>query len=544
MDRTPLNKPTGATSAVNDILAQYGRVTLPTFSEVRAERMRRSLAEFVKEAWHIIEPATPLIWNWHLDAICEHVQALVTGGLSRNNLIINVPPGSMKSTIISVCTPAWIWIRRPSYRAVFSSGNRRVTSRDSVKCRMILESNWYRTTFGIAWKFREDQNEKLSYTNTETGTRVAATVRERIIGERYNGLWCDDPLDAQDANSVAEVTTVNTWWDTSWSNRVADEKTSTRCLIMQRLRENDPTGHLLERESQYWELLRIPQEWEEAQRRTTSLGWSDPRHVEGELMFPERFSAEGLAKEKVTLGQSGYEGQHQQRPSSLAGEIFKRGYAQFIFPGAIPPAAYRQRVISWDTASKVKQENDYSVSLVGDEFDRGVLISSCIRAKMKYPALKETAKLQAQMSLRGVNALLIEDSSAGQQLIPELQTTTSLPIVPCPTGGLDKVAKAWPVVPYWESSRVFFPCDIDGVPEPWVSIFLEELYSFPKAPHDDQVDAFVQLLAYLLRSSGGMALIAYYQSLIKKDKEVTTSMNREDAVFHPIEYISYGGAKR
>src|SRR6266851_2942076 len=118
------------------------RHRLPALSDIRAERMRRSLAEFVKGAWPIIEPATPLVWNWHMDAICEHVQALVQNKLGKNNLIINVPPGSSKSTIVSVCAPAWIWIYRPAYRGVFASGNDKVRTRDSLKCRMILEDAW------------------------------------------------------------------------------------------------------------------------------------------------------------------------------------------------------------------------------------------------------------------------------------------------------------------------------------------------------------------------------------------------------------------
>ena len=89
-----------------------------------------------------------MIWNWHLDAICDHVQALIErkfGGLQ--NLVINVPPGSAKSTIVSVCTIPWIWLKNPSWRGIFASGAEAVTMRDCMKCRDILMSDWYQDTF-------------------------------------------------------------------------------------------------------------------------------------------------------------------------------------------------------------------------------------------------------------------------------------------------------------------------------------------------------------------------------------------------------------
>lgn len=483
---------------------------LPSLSDVKIELMRRQLSSFVKGAWPIIEPATPLVWNWHMDAVCDHVQALVENKLSKNNLIMNVPPGSSKSTIVSVCLPAWIWLKRPAYRGVFASGNDKVRTRDSLKCRMIMEDRWYRDTFQVQWRWQKDQNAKLIYGNSETGVRVAATTGQRITGERYNGVFVDDALDAQMAFQQIEVDRINVeWWDQGAYNRVVpDDATrpedykSTRCIIGQRLREDDITGHVLESMPDSWELLVIPQEWEEKQRRVTSLGWTDPRKEENELMFPRLFPPEKLKEEKGVLGQSGYEGQHQQRPSMLKGEIFKRGHAQFVYPPSIPALSIFQTVISWDTAVKEKESNDWSVSLVGSEFDRGVLVSEECRIKTGYPGLKEATILQAQRVKP--SALLIEDKQSGQQLIQELQATTSLPLVAMQVS-IDKVARAWPLVPYWESNRVFFPCDAQGNPEPWVEPFLAELYSFPKAPHDDRVDAFTQLINYLVLTGGSAA---------------------------------------
>lgn len=506
-------------------------------------RCRQRFAEFVKEAWKIVEPATPLVWNWHMEVVCDHVQALVEGKLGRQNLIINVPPGTSKSTIVSVCLLPWIWTWHASYRAVFASGNPRVSSRDSVKRRMILEDPWYRKTFNITWKFRKDQNEKLSYSNTATGVCLATTTGAKVTGERYHGLYVDDALDATEAFSQVEVDGVNTWWDQSFYNRVADEQTSTRCVIGQRLREDDLPGHLIERDGLgAWEWLVIPQIWDdeaEKSRRTTLLGWTDPRK-EGELLFAQRYPKSVVEVAKLILGRSGYEGQHQQRPSLLQGEIFARGHAQFIRPAMIPTAKIIQRILSLDAAIKIEEENDYSVLLEAWEFDQGVFIAACLHEKLQYTGLKEAVMLRAAEV--NPHALLIEDKASGQNLIQEYQNTGKFPVVPI-MPLVDKVARARPLTPYWEANRVFFPCDDNGLPLPWVNVFLKELYSFPKSVHDDQVDAFTQLLQYLFLAPGARGLLDYYAASQAADAEKAKAQKDMDAIHHPIDFVALNGAK-
>src|SRR5712671_4877999 len=120
---------------------------LPSSKAINAQLARLSLAEFVRQAWPILEPDTPLAWNWHIDVMCDHAQALIEGRLANRNLVVNVPPGSLKSTIFSVCLPAWRWVEKPGWRGLFTSGSERIALRDSMKCRELLESRWYRDSF-------------------------------------------------------------------------------------------------------------------------------------------------------------------------------------------------------------------------------------------------------------------------------------------------------------------------------------------------------------------------------------------------------------
>lgn len=455
-----------------------------------AQRTARgiSLAQFVQAMWPILEPATVLVWSWALQAICDHVQALLEGRLARNNLIINVPPGSAKSTIVSVAAPSWRWITQPSWRGIFASGNPAVVTRDSLRCRTVIESPWYRRSFGITWELAEDANEKRRYLNSATGFRVALSSQAKVTGDRATDIFCDDPLDADDAYSEAERNAVNNWWDSAYANRLNDLRTGHRCIIMQRLHPEDLVGHILKREPDAWELLRIPMVWEESQRVTTSLGWTDPRTKDGELMDPVRFPQEVIDAERLRLGESGFAGQHQQRPHAAAGEVFKVGRLQLWDAGVELPAMQRT-IVSLDTAFKVNQTSDYSVGFVLGKFERGIFLLDRVRGRYGYPMLR--AIVEELAGRWRPSAALIEDAASGQSLIQDLRSSSALPIVPVRPDG-DKLSRAHTVVPMWEAGRIFARADA-----PWLREFLEELNAFPLSPHDDQVDAFVQGVRYL-----------------------------------------------
>jgi predicted phage terminase large subunit-like protein len=478
----------------------YIQQARPVTQEQMAAR-QCTLVQFVRWAWAIIEPSTPLVWNWHLDAICEHLQALVEDKLATNNLVISVPPGSGKSRMVSVMLPAWLWIKQPGWKGIFASGNPRVSSRDSMLTRALIGSAPYRNRFGIAWDLSDTQDAKTLYVNSVGGFRMATTSGARITGDRANGLFIDDPLDAQAAFSKAEREAVVTWYAQAFANRLNDLRTGKRCLIAQRLHTEDLIGYVLGTERNQWEHLMIPMEFEESRAFTTTIGWTDPRTIDAELMFPARYPANIVAQERARLGISGYAGQMQQRPSAAEGELFRRGCLQLIAPDALPTCT--NTIISLDTAFSEKQTADYSVAVVLGQHERGVLILDIVRGRFAYPQLKQIAmELAAKWK---PSAVLVENKASGQSLIQSLQQETTLPVQAVDVDG-DKVSRAHVVTPTWEAKRVFAPLGAE-----WLDDFEMELYAFPKAPNDDQVDAFVQGARYLTQSCGASALIEFYK---------------------------------
>lgn len=468
------------------------------------EQMRNremSLWEFFKRSWHVIEPSTPLVNGFYMQAICEHVEAALKGKLSRRNFMALVPPGSAKSRIGSVITTPYMWLTQPSWQVICASGNPRVASRDSVYARAIIDSSWYAQTFGVNWTLADDMNEKLRFANSRFGYRMALSTGARVTGDRADALIVDDPLDASAAFSKAEREDKQTWWDQGFANRVNDPARAVRILIQQRLHSEDLAGYLLAREGTQWEVLMISMLWDEARRTTTSLGWSDPRKQQDELMAPDRFPAHVIEEEKLRLGTSGFAGQHLQLPSAAEGELFKRGYLQMIEPDAMP-ATCSQVILSLDTAFSTKTTADRTAVIVLGQIPKGVIILDVIATRVAYPQLKMLAE---QLALKWrPSAVLIEAKASGQSLLQSLQQETSLPIVSI-KADTDKISRATVCTPTWEAGRVHAP-----IGAPWLPEFEAEVYAFPKAPHDDITDALTQGLNYLLGAGPGTAILNWY----------------------------------
>lgn len=502
-------------------------VRLPTRESLFAELARRSLADFVRQSWETLEPTTPLVWNWHIAVVCDHVQALLEGRIPKRNLLINVPPGTMKSRIVSVCAPAWWWIQHPSYRFIFASANPRVATRDSMFCRTLIESTWYRRTFRPPWGLLGDQNTKTLYGTNRGGFRQAVTVGAKVTGDRADALFGDDLLDAAEGESVVARENVIHWLDHAFLNRLNSMTKGKRCVIGQRLHEGDPYGHLAA--SGEWDRLIIRQEFEpdpeilatdtpeeqakKATRRIppTSLGFVDPRTEAGELLDPVRFPADVLAIEKRRLGSSGYAGQHQQRPTAAEGAIYKRAYWRYYKAtraGTPIPTdellamlGITRVLVAADTAMSEKKLSDFTALIaLGIAPAKFYLLDLWMEQVEAPDAKKAIVTFSAKWK---PYAVVIEGggSHSGKIIGQELRRETRLPIVEIPNT-TDKIVRANIVLPTVEAGVVSLPEDL-----PWTSDFVDRMAAFPRGLHDDDTDAFNIGVEYAQGGGGGLGML-------------------------------------
>src|SRR5580700_8988180 len=205
--------------------------------EIDSELAARGLGEFVRQAWHVVEPSTPFVPGWHIDAIIEHLEAVSRGQI--RNLLINVPPRHMKSLLVSVFWPCWEWITWPERRWLFSSYAASLSTRDSVKCRRLIESPWYQARWADRFALTTDQNTKGRFDNNRSGYRLSTSVGGAVTGEGGDRIVCDDPHNVQDAESDSIRTATLEWWDVAMSTRQNDPKTTAMVIVMQRCHQRD-----------------------------------------------------------------------------------------------------------------------------------------------------------------------------------------------------------------------------------------------------------------------------------------------------------------
>jgi hypothetical protein len=232
--------------------------------KVEAELCKRSFFFFFKQAWKILEPATPLDLNWHHEFICDVLQKeferWLRGEPKTQDIIINVPPRTTKSLIVNVCFPVWCWLKHPPTRIISSSHGLTLSTRQTVKSRTVMNSEWFKNLFGDVFTMKDDENKKSFYVNDQTGMRMATSTNSSVTGEGCNIFIYDDSLNPEKANSTVEREAMITWYKETSYNRLNDQSKDFRIVIEQRLHERDLTGYLLDKSPEQWRHICIPAE--------------------------------------------------------------------------------------------------------------------------------------------------------------------------------------------------------------------------------------------------------------------------------------------
>jgi predicted phage terminase large subunit-like protein len=491
---------------------------LPTLEQIRAERARReaehelqrkseqaqatrerctSLVGFVREAWHVLEPNSAYAHGWHIDAICDHLEAITAGCLNR--LLINVPPGMMKSLLVSVFWPAWEWGPRglASLRYLASSYSENYVKRDSRRMRDLVASEWYQALWGD--KVRLVRAGELSFANEATGFREGVPFPS-LTGGRGDRVIIDDPHSTETAESEAERARTARIFRESVPTRLNDPATSAIVIIMQRLHANDVSGVALALKLGYDHLC-MPMEFEASRRCRTSIGFEDPRSEEGELLFPERFPADVVQRDKVPLGQYGVAGQFQQRPAPRDGGLFKRAW--FGEPVLAAPPGTRW-VRHWDLAASKKRGSGIGQAAtagvkLGQAPDGAFYVGHVLRLQDEGHEVRKAIRSTAAADGVQVEVSLPQDpGQAGKVQASDLVAMLAGYVVHAEPETGDKVTRAEPIAAQAAAGNLRL------VKGDWNEAFLDEVGNFPSGSHKDQVDALSGAFGRLLKRTNSI----------------------------------------
>lgn len=448
---------------------------------------------FVQEFWSTIIPETP-IWNWHIEYLCdtfqEDAERVFAGKPKLHDTIVNISPGTTKSTVLSVMAPAWIHARRPDMRVLAASHTQQLTFELGRKCRMVEESALYQQAF--PWVVpSKDQWTKSLFMNTRHGGRMAATVGGMSpTGFHAHFILVDDPLDPQQAGAVsaADITAANNFMSEVLPSRKVDKATTIMWLIMQRLHQNDPTGYLLSKGKETVRHICLPAERSNKVKPIRLRR----KYVDG-LMDPIRLNREILKEARIDLGEFGYAGQYDQNPVPRGGGMFKPGCMEVAPP---PPFGSRQwvhRCRFWDKAG-TRGGGAYTVGLLmgrwrpahapgdGSEDDWWILdvVRVQLEAAEREKLILATAKADGRDVVVGVEQ---EPGSGGKesaQLTVKRLAGYRVRVVPA-VGTKEDRADSWAVMVNAGAFKV--------KSAEWTKDLLDEMKYFPFSKYKDQVDA-------------------------------------------------------
>lgn len=449
--------------------------------EFERELYARSLSEFVQAAWHVLEPGTPYVHGWHVDAICEHLEAVTDGEITR--LLINIPPGTMKSTLGNVFWPAWEWgaAELPAHRIISASHEAGLAVRDTRKMRMLIQSDWYQRLWPV--QLVDDQNQKTYYENDATGFRQACAVAS-MTGKRGHRVIWDDPHSVEAALSEAKRTEALRVFHETLPSRINDPTHSAIVIIMQRLHQLDVSGEILEGDYGY-EHLCLPMEFEKKRRCVTSTGFKDPRTKENELLFPERFPREVVDRDKKIMGSYATAGQFQQDPAPRAGAFFEWQNLKIV---EAAPNNFVRMVRYWDKAGTEGGGARTSGTLMGVDKQGDYYVLDVVKgqwaASNREKVIKSTADTDKSRYGMKVKIWIEQEPGSGGKESAE-STVKNLAGYSIyserPTG--EKTLRAEPYSVQVEAGNVYV------LNAPWTKEFIDEHKVFPVGKYKDQIDS-------------------------------------------------------
>ena len=466
------------------------------------EATRRSFDMFASRAFRSVEgDATPYEWNWHIGCIAEHLEAVYRGEIKR--LIINVPPRTLKSYLVSAAFPAWVFGKDPSSKFILSSYSGSLVEDHIVNCKNIMKDDWYRHCFPDV-HIDPKKDTSSDFKTIERGRYYGAGILGTITGKGAEYVIWDDPLKPDEALSDTVRSETNKAIRNTLFSRFNDSRTGRMIGIMQRLHEDDPTGHLLQDGGYY--LLKLPAE---AIDRPVIVTLGEKYWVmkKGDLLFPKRLSREVLDEKRRDMLDYNYAGQYLQEPVPLGGGEFNDAWISYYDRGSLFAGDMNIYILcdaagGEETQKKKEKLSDFTTFMVvGLANDNNYYLLDGIRDR-----LNPTERIDRLFDLhRKWNALTKRPPKVGYEkyglmsdthYIREKQKQTGYRFSLIQLGGImAKKERIRRMIPDLQIGRWWYPdslmyTDKNGRTLDLVrEIIKSEMLTFPRARYDDMLDA-------------------------------------------------------
>ncbi len=448
--------------------------------------IKEDFYSFLLRSFDVVNPSVEFVENWHINFICNLLEDVFSKKIKR--LIINIPPRSLKSVIVSAAFPAWVLGKSPEKRIIVASYGQSIGIRHSNDCRKIMRSNWYQDIFQESIIIK-GENEKHKFTTSENGYRFTTSINGTLTGEGGDILILDDPCNPVKINSKKYRNSIVDWYQSVFSSRLNNKKEGAIIIVMQRLHTEDLSGFLLENFPEDWYHLKI-----ETINEENKLFYNNKVvkfTKKNQLSFSKQDTIESILKLKKNLGERNFLAQYQQNPKQGESKLIKESWIQYYKKDEISlkkPEIY----ISVDCASSISKSADFTAIAIIYVEEGKFYLKDMICKRMEYSDTKE--KIEELINKYNPITTIIEDKSIGTSLINELKK--KMLNISGENPKMSKEIRFLQVINFFEDKLFYIPKD-----EKYVKKFLEELFLFPNSRHDDQVDAIVQFFLYYQKNT-------------------------------------------
>ena len=459
----------------SDNAAQNQTVTAAELAAVA----RVDFATFIEIAFPVLHPNEPLIWAPYIEFTAIVLQLC---GTKYRRPVINMPPGHLKSMLISVLYVAWRLGQDPTLKFICISYGDDLAHYLSSRVRDLMLSPLYRRIFPrtVLKKKAEDMLQ-----TTKGGYRYSTSVGSDITGFRADYIIVDDPLQPADAGSAAKKAAATDWLRESVLSRFKDPSKGVLITVMHRLAPDDPAGEF---EAIADFVLKLPLIAEE-DTKFRRCGKLIMHRKPGDILHPGRMTIKDVERIKLEAPPHVFISQYQQRPVNAGSGMCS---IDRLWRYKSPPP-FELTIHSWDLAAT--PEGNYSVCTkwgaaklpaLGDV----MFLIGVIRMRLEIPDVRSAIIVQDNVDkpdlivLDGLGIGVFQDlrKSGYRHVFPSNEVSNlSQP---------KKLERFGNALLYMYDGKVRFP-----ERAPYLDDLFAEFSAFPTGKYDDQVDSTSQVIA-------------------------------------------------
>ena len=463
------------------------------------ELNNRSLYHFIQWFWPVISNQE-FSGNWHIEYLCKELEEIAyrVGNREKklHDLIINIPPGMTKTITCSIMFPAWCWTKWYWMRFITASYSAVLSLESAEYCRDLVRSPQFKAIYPEI-DIREDKDTKSNFkiikkdwwhgklnkppSILQGGNRYSTSVGGSLTGFHADMIIWDDPLNPEQSISDKERDIANRWIDQTLPTRKTDKSISAVIGIMQRLHQDDPTGHILSKKKTNVRHICLPGEILNYKEQLNPPELAI--HYKNNLLDPSRLNWNVLKDLEADLGQYGYAGQIGQNPTPPGGGMFH--VDMFTVIETPPPPNHIVSVIRyWDKAGSEGKGAYTAGTKIARLRDDTFVVLDVKRGQFGTDKREKVIKAYAEADGANVPVYIEQEPGSGGKESAEA-TIRNLIGYACyadrPTG--DKVFRADPYS-VQVNNGAFKILKAD-----WNHAFVEEHRFFPYGTYKDQVDS-------------------------------------------------------